>query len=128
MKKVLLVEDDEFGRYALRELLSDAAFDVAEADNGLAARRMLEGDTFDLVVTDIFMPDMDGIELIRLIRKTYPDVKILALSGGGAGFTPGYATDLASTIGANAALQKPVSNDELRAALDAIFRDEDGKS
>ena len=87
MPKIMLVEDDEIGRFAFRSLLDGAGCQVVDVDNGFEAVRMLQQDHFDLVITDVFMPEMDGVELIREIRDSYPDMKVLAVSGGGGGFS-----------------------------------------
>lgn len=113
MSRMLLVEDDEFGRGALRELFEEHGWDVAEAENGMEAMRLLAQTDFDVIVTDVFMPDMDGVELIRQIKVTKKSPKILAISGGGAGMGADNTVDIIGAIGADAALQKPVSNDEL---------------
>jgi len=70
MSRMLLVEDDEFGRDALRELFEENGWEVIVAANGLEAVRHMEQVSFDVIVTDVFMPEMDGVELIRQIRLT----------------------------------------------------------
>lgn len=120
MGRMLLVEDDEFGRDALRELFEENGWHVVDAANGLEAMRHMKQITFEVIVTDVFMPEMDGVELIRQIRLTDKSQKILAISGGGAGMGSDSAVDIIEAIGADAALQKPVSNDELLNAVDRL--------
>ena len=117
MSRMLLVEDDEFGRDALRELFEEHGWQVVDAANGLEAVRLMKEIAFDVIVTDVFMPEMDGVELIRQIRLTDKSQKILAISGGGAGMGSDSAVGIVEAIGADAALQKPVSNDELLLAV-----------
>ncbi|MFT5488942.1 MAG: CheY-like chemotaxis protein [Paracoccaceae bacterium] len=120
MSRMLLVEDDQFGREALRELFEENGWDVVDAANGLEAMRHMKEVAFDVIVTDVFMPEMDGVELIRQIRLTDKSQKILAISGGGAGMGSDSAVDIIEAIGADAAVQKPVSNDELLLAVDRL--------
>lgn len=120
MPKIMLVEDDEIGRFAFRSLLDTAGCDVVDVENGLDAVRILQRDDFDLVITDVFMPEMDGVQLIREIRESFPKMKVLAVSGGGGGFTAEHTTDLMSNLGADAVLQKPVTNDEFLAAVEML--------
>lgn len=120
MSRMLLVEDDEFGRGALRELFEEHGWEVVEAQNGIEAMRHMKHVTFDVIVTDVFMPEMDGVELIRQVRLTDNSQKILAISGGGAGMGADNAVDIIEAIGADAALQKPVSNEELLRAVDRL--------
>lgn len=121
MSKILLVEDDELGRFAFRSLLDSAGLNVVDVANGLEAIRELQKGEFDLVITDVFMPEMDGVQLIREIRESFPGVKVLIVSGGGGGFTAQHTTELMSNLGADAVLQKPVTNDEFLAAVEAII-------
>lgn len=122
MKKILLVEDSEMVRFALSALLQDSGYAVAEAVDGKIALKALQHQRFDLMLTDIFMPKVDGIELITRVRKEYPGVKIIAFSGGGARQPPEFAMRLATALGAHATMQKPVDSDALLAELDALMR------
>lgn len=120
MASILLVEDSEMVRFALSALLRDSGHDVTEAGHGKRAERALAEDRFDLVVTDVFMPEMDGIELIKRVRSSHPEVKVLALSGGGARQPPKYAIGLAASLGAHATMQKPVDNEAFLTQIDAL--------
>ena len=122
MAHILLVEDSDMVRFALSALLQDSGHQVTEACNGIQAEDELAAGGFDLVVTDVFMPEMDGIELIKRVRSTHPDLKVLALSGGGARQPPRYAVGLASSLGADSAMQKPVDNDAFLAEIDSLTR------
>jgi len=117
MAKILLVDDDDLVRSAISELLEDAGYDVREAASGNIAIECLETEPFDLVVTDIYMPIVGGIEPIQHVRDSMPALKVIAFSGGGMHQDPKFATNLATTYGADRVLQKPVDNDTM---LDAI--------
>jgi DNA-binding NarL/FixJ family response regulator len=63
---------------------------------------------------------MDGVELIREIKESFPDLKVLAMSGGGGGFSAEHTTDLMMNLGADAVLQKPITNDEFLSVIDTL--------
>ena len=113
MAVILLADDDAMVRETIAMLLEDAGHEVHQASDGAGALEMLETMRPDLVVTDVFMPQIDGIELIRSIRRIHADLKVLAISGGGMYQDPKLATQLAAATGASRVLRKPVSNDEL---------------
>jgi DNA-binding response OmpR family regulator len=79
-RRILLVDDDEETRELLRDVLGDAGYDVMVAENGAAACRVLAVFRADLVVTDLEMPGMDGLQLIRWLRRTCPECSILLVT------------------------------------------------
>ena len=79
--KILLAEDDDDMRRFLAKALQNAGYDVASFDNGLAAYHRLREESFELVLTDIVMPEMDGIELARRATELDPDVKVMFITG-----------------------------------------------
>ncbi len=122
MAKVLLAEDNKLVRFALSKLLRDSGHCVTEAHNGREAAAALQESRFDVVVTDVFMPEVDGIEFIRTLRKSHPDLKVLAISGGGALHPPEFAMGFASSLGANATMQKPVDSDAFLATIQSLVQ------
>ena len=104
MYSVLLIEDDESLRELLRTTLISAGYAVLEAVNGRQGIRVFRKPPADLVITDLYMPERDGLEVIEALRRTHPQVKVLAISG--ASGTMGYFP-LAQSLGAVAVLQKP---------------------
>ena len=82
MARVLVIDDDEQMRGMLRDMLSSAGFEVQVAGDGKAGIRMFREAPPDLVVTDIMMPEVDGLETIKRLVSDFPDVKIIAISGG----------------------------------------------
>lgn len=120
MANILVVEDNDQVRFALSALLKDSGHTVAEAQNGETALDMVSEDRFDVVVTDVFMSRVDGIELLRALRADCPDLKIMVMSGGGNLFHPIVALDLACKLGADAVMQKPVDNDAFLARIEAL--------
>ncbi|MEO8434792.1 MAG: response regulator [Pyrinomonadaceae bacterium] len=112
MASILLVDDDEQLRPMLKMVLERAGHVVNAAGNGKEALVSYSLHPTELVVTDLVMPDKEGLETIRELRRTYPDLKIIAMSGGGRTGVQNYL-ELAVKFGANHILNKPFSNQEL---------------
>src|SRR4051794_18560047 len=105
MQEVLVVDDDGIYRAIMMRVLTRAGFSVVGVQSGAEALAHLEHGTPSVVVTDILMPDMDGLELIRAIRRTGRGIGIVAISGGADpifDFLPA-----ASVFGADITLRKP---------------------
>lgn len=113
MKSILVVDDNPPFLRALERMLSASGeWMVSTARNGSDAVRLAAHRTFDLVVTDIFMPDKDGYELIGALRKLTPATKIIAMTGGGERMDVGFLK-VARKLGASETLAKPFSEEEL---------------
>jgi CheY-like chemotaxis protein len=111
-KRILVVDDNEDLRTTIQALLQADGFEVAVAADGEAALLLHRSHPADVVVTDLFMPDKDGIETIIELKKLYPTVKIVAMSG----WTSTQGSDylqVAREIGAAVTLQKPFDPLEL---------------
>jgi DNA-binding response OmpR family regulator len=120
MSLILLVDDDEAFRKAQRLLLVKMGYSVLEARNGKEALRLAEVEPPDVMLTDIVMPEKEGLETIEDFRRLLPDVKIIAMSGGGRGSAIDYLK-LAHLMGADHTLPKPFSLDELSVLLAAML-------
>ena len=105
---VLLIDDDPDFRSMLRRTLVRDGYAVQEAENGREGLKVLELSSVDVVVTDIIMPDMEGIELILQLRRTRPELPILAMSAGGR-IGPDSYLYLAERSGATRTIAKPFS-------------------
>ncbi|MBI5691793.1 MAG: response regulator [Verrucomicrobia bacterium] len=116
--RILLVDDDPFVRNSLLAVLQRAGCTVVAAENGKVALSLLAKQTFDWLVTDLVMPEMEGMELIRAVRLTHPQLRILAMSGGGR-VAPCNYLPMARLLGAHRVLEKPF----LFADLLAVLRD-----
>ena len=116
MARVLLVDDDDAFRGMVDTMLNRLGHDVIVARNGDEALVLFHGSVFDLVITDLIMPEREGLDTIRQLRRD-GDVKIVAMSGGGRN-SPGAYLNIAKHIGASAVLSKPFSLQELKAAVE----------
>ena len=112
MARILIIDDDEAMRYLLRQILTSAGYDVCEAADGAAGARLFRQERPELVITDIFMPEQDGIETILALKREFPTVKIIAISGGGQNGDLNYLA-MTRTLGADRVLRKPFTHQEL---------------
>lgn len=121
MAKVLIVDDEQVIRAMLREFLEDDSHEVMEAENGEQACALYRKSPADLVITDIVMPEKNGIDMIMDLKKDYPDINIVAISGGG-GITGRYDyLPIASMVGASNILSKPFSLTEMRKVMSGLL-------
>ena len=116
MASVLVVDDDRLLRLLFTRVIEELGHDVVAVESGFRALRRLGNHHVDLVITDIMMPDMDGLELIRQVRTEWPNVKILAASAGSAIVGTNYLR-ASQRFGADEILQKPCSSDDITAAV-----------
>ena len=113
MAEILVIDDEPQMRRLIARILTGAGHGVHEAENGRDGIGLFHRVHPALVITDIVMPDMEGIEMIRELRQEAPTIPILAISGGG----PAVYLRAATGLGATAALAKPFSTDELLEAV-----------
>lgn len=106
LHRVLIVDDDPLVRGAISACLRHSGYVVHEASDGRKALTFLSHRSVELVICDILMPDLDGIELVMRLADRHPDTKILAISGEGQ-FGPGPFLTMAGHLGAHRTLAKP---------------------
>jgi CheY-like chemotaxis protein len=116
MARILLVDDDDLSRSTVHQMLERAGHQVTSTGNGREALEMCQEAAPDLVVTDLIMPETDGLELIQELRRIAPAVRVVAISGGGRVNANEYLT-VARKFGAAAVLAKPFTTVELREAV-----------
>ena len=116
MTRILLVDDDQQFRSMLSESLRRAGYDVTEARDGSEGITLYRDQPSDLIITDLIMPEKEGLETIQEYRRNYPGVKIIAISGGSRNGPVDYLK-IAKAFGAQHALAKPFLRQEL---LDVI--------
>ena len=112
MSRILVIEDNESERECLVAFLKGENNEVAEASNGKSGIRMMKQESFDLVITDIFMPEQDGLQTILEIRAFNPEAKIIAVSGGGR-YGEVFYLNTSAKLGADDILEKPIRFDQL---------------
>ncbi|MBR9970730.1 response regulator transcription factor [Magnetospirillum sulfuroxidans] len=118
MSRILIVEDTRLMRDSLVDVLTELGHQAITAENGAEGVNMIaSGETFDLIITDIIMPEMDGIEAILEIQTMCPQTPIIAISGGSARLEKTAGLDTAKRLGAVAVLEKPFEIDALLAAI-----------
>ena len=122
MPRILLVDDDELLRGALHQILVRAGYDVHDASNGKVAVREYRRQRCDVVITDIVMPDEEGLGTIKELRRVDPNVKIIAISGGGLGKAGDYL-GIAQMLGAMRTLAKPFLPEALLAMIAEVLAD-----
>jgi CheY-like chemotaxis protein len=115
--RILLIEDDQQLRTALRLNLVASAYEVVEAADGRAGLAAFKAQAADVVITDMFMPEADGVETIQAIRGLNPRVAIIAITGDGFMGPARSFLHMAKLVGATEVLAKPIEIDELLAVL-----------
>ena len=105
MARILVIDDEELARFTLREILEAAGHEVIEASNGNEGTAFQRANPCDVVITDMIMPEKEGLETIVELKGEYPDLKIIAISGGGR----------------NRIIIKPFSEEDLMAGLAACL-------
>ena len=120
MANILLIDDDDQFRNMLRQLIERKGHDVKEASGGKEGIELYRKNPTDLIITDLIMPGKDGIETIQEFKKDFPDIKIIAISGGGR-LGPQDYLHLAKMLGAQRTLTKPIELSELLDAIEELL-------
>ncbi len=118
MSRILIIEDTATFRQMLRATLEDMGHEVVETANGKLGIDRYRAEAFDVVMTDVIMPEKEGVETIIELRKFNPKVRIIAMSGGGALDASDYL-GMALQLGAVRVLEKPFRQAELKSAIEA---------
>ncbi|MCB2180433.1 MAG: response regulator [Desulfobulbaceae bacterium] len=121
MANILIIDDEEQIRNLLKRVFGKLGHTVVTAENGSVGLKILHQEVFDLVVTDIFMPEKEGMETIMEIKRDFPSVKIIAMSGGdrsGIDFLP-----MTKALGASNCISKPFSNEEIVKLFESVLAD-----
>jgi CheY-like chemotaxis protein len=120
MALILVIDDDEQVLDMLYESLTREGYDVLKASNGEQGLRLCRENSVDLIITDIIMPEKEGIETIIELRQDFPNVKIIAISGGGRAGTKDYL-QMAKIFGVQRTFTKPVAREQLLGAIKELI-------
>jgi DNA-binding NtrC family response regulator len=121
MARILVIDDEDGLRRIVSRALQDAGHEVMEASEGKAALQLHLASQAHLVITDLFMSEMDGMEILMALRKLTPGLKIIAISGGGHLDRPEEALKTAQALGAYAAFDKSFDLRGLLATVEEAF-------
>jgi len=120
MQNILVIDDDKLMCLALAKILISAGYNVVQAADGEEGLKMYRSQDFDLVITDLIMPDKEGIQIIRELRKENSRIRIIAMSAGGRGGATDYLK-WARLMGAKQCLSKPIKREDLLDAVQAVL-------
>src|SRR5580765_4366911 len=115
---ILVVDDNPDHRKALRIILESGGYSVVECESGKGALTAIEKKTFDLVVLDLSMPDVDGFDVLRVVRSKHPELKVMVVSG----FLQGSMNKAAKQLGAIVTLDKDLAADSLLPVVDGLLK------
>jgi DNA-binding response OmpR family regulator len=127
MKRILIIEDDAWERELFKDVLEHAGYEVLEAPDGKVGMRLFRQNHCDLVITDIYMPEKDGLEIILELKRHFLMLPIIAVSGGGkrlpwlGSFGTEFVLQAAEGLGADRTLQKPVEVQKLLATVEELL-------
>ena len=120
MAKILIIDDNDDFRSMLHELLARKSYTVFVSEDGEEGLKATRRELPDLVITDIVMPNQDGIGTIMALRNDFPDIRVIAVSGGGIG-QPQLYLKMAKELGADAIFTKPFKNKELLETIETLL-------
>lgn len=126
MTSILLIDDDELSRSAVHKMLERAGYVVHSTSDARGAIDRYRSSPSDLVITDLIMPDIDGLEVIQQLRRFSPGVRVLAISGGGRVDADEYLS-VARKFGAVEVLPKPFTGQELKRAVETALGTKEGR-
>ena len=121
MAVILVIDDDEQIRRIMKWALQKEGHHVVETQDGLQGLALCRHLAVDLIITDILMPRKDGLDLLVEIRGELPDVKVIAMSGGGPVMSSAGCLHLAADLGANEVLAKPIAKKQLLEVVNRVL-------
>lgn len=120
---ILLVEDEELLRAGVQEMLELQGYKVITAPNGQQALACMVAERIDLVITDLVMPQMNGIDFVHQLRTSQPDVPVIVVSGSTRNIMQRYGIDTIQVPGADASFPKPFKGVDLIAQIEQLLAD-----
>jgi CheY-like chemotaxis protein len=121
MAHILLVDDELQLLSIFEQYLTHDGHTVETAQNGLAALKLLTVGTFDLVITDIIMPEQDGLWVVNELHRLEKKTRIIIMTGGSQRIDRQYLLDLAKVLPVQKVLSKPISYEQMRTAVDSVL-------
>lgn len=116
MKRILIIDDDDQVRKLMATMLEREGYCVDQLNDGVNAYHQYSAEPYDVVITDIIMPEKEGLETIMEIRRDYPECRVIAISGGGR-ISPSDCLSMAKRLGAAYTFSKPFERAELLNAV-----------
>ena len=120
MISILIVDDDSQIRLALKRLLQNEGYEIFEAGNGIEAIKEFKKSRADIIITDIVMPDKEGMETIMELKQMEPEIRIIAISGGGYSGRASTYLATAEKLGAECTIKKPLNKETLLECIKKI--------
>lgn len=120
MKRILVIDDDEKIVELIKRWLEKGGYEIMTAANGAIGLEMQREAPADLIITDIFMPEKEGTQLLMEVREEFPDTKVIVMSGGGGSPHIDYL-ELSSLLGAVKVFQKPFEMKDLLETVNSLF-------
>lgn len=120
MKKVCIIDDDKEMLHLLRQFVAKMGYYVASFDDPQAGMSAIESQKFDLLITDILMPEVDGIEVLRRAKSANPNLNFIAISGGGNLIHVDYLA-IVKTMGIKHTFEKPLNLSEMEKTIESIL-------
>ncbi|MGA1867433.1 MAG: response regulator [bacterium] len=121
MARILIIDDDVQIQEMLKQMLERAGYEVVTAPNGKVAIKLYREDPADLIITDLIMPEMEGIETIRKFKRDFPNIAIIAMSGGGR-ISPDSYLGMVKKFGVKHTFVKPIKRAELLEAVQELLQ------
>ena len=121
MARILIIDDEVQILNMLRQMLEGEGYEVVEAPDGKEGLKLYRKNPTDLIITDLIMPEKEGIETIQELTQDFPNIKIIAMSGGGR-VGPGDYLHLAKMLGAQHTFAKPIEREELLKAVRELLK------
>lgn len=123
MHRILIIDDEPHILLMLKKMLERAGYEIEIASDGSEGLRLFEAAKADLVITDIIMPEKEGLETIREMKRMQPDLKIIAMSGGGKISADNYL-ETATIFGASRIIEKPFTQGDMVSAVNELIGSE----
>ena len=123
MKRILIIDDEIQMRQMLKQTLERAGYEVIDAPDGEQGIKLFKQAPTDLIITDLIMPEKDGMETIIELKREFPDVKIIAISGGSRAMDPRDYLQYATQVGVIHTFTKPFDNNELLEVIGQLLQE-----